>query len=236
MSEERQTVAFYEYDSKVYDSSRFQNQKGRKINFIQQSIVNELCGDVKSKRVLELAVGTGRFSETLFSRGANFVGVDSSISMLKITKKKCSANNTNGSPSLIQADAANLPFRKDVFDCVLCVNAVNHMPRYSDAIVESSRVLKSNGFFVFNFPSTASILLPLALIVNVRSKSIVRPVFSKWYTPKEVFSKLTKNGLSIEVIEGHIPVGVAQVILDKIFRKSFFRFFSGVLFLKSKKI
>ena len=80
MSEERQTVDFYEQDSKVYDRSRFQDRKGLKINNVQQAIVKELCSDIKSKKVLELAVGTGRFTKTMVRLGADLVGVDSSIS------------------------------------------------------------------------------------------------------------------------------------------------------------
>jgi ubiquinone/menaquinone biosynthesis C-methylase UbiE len=235
MSEERQTVDFYETDSKVYDSSRFQDRKGLQIDNIQQAIVNELCGDVKSKKVLELAVGTGRFTKTMVSRGADLVGVDSSISMLRITRQKSSTTVSAKTPSLIRADATKLPFRENVFDYVLCINAINHMPKYTDAITESSRVLKSSGSFVFNFPSTASILLPIALLVNVRAKSIVRPVFSKWYTPKQVYITLFRNRLNVEAAEGHIPIGFAQLAIDKLVRKSPLRLFSGVLFIKAKK-
>jgi ubiquinone/menaquinone biosynthesis C-methylase UbiE len=235
MSEERQTVDFYEQDSKVYDRSRFQDSKGVQVNRVQQAIVKELCSDIKSKKVLELAVGTGRFTKTMVSRGADLVGLDSSISMLRITRKKCSIAKVAKMPSLIRADATKLPFRADVFDYVLCINALNHMPNYTDAIQESSRVLKSSGSFVFNFPNTASILLPLALFVNARSKSVERPVFSKWYSPKQILLTLFRNRLRVETAEGHIPVGFAQPAIDKLVRKSPIRIFSGVLFIKAKK-
>ena len=235
MSEERQTVNFYEQDSKVYDKSRFQDRKGLQINNVQQDIVKELCSDIKSKKVLELAVGTGRFTKTMANGGADLVGVDSSVSMLKITRKKCSTAKVAKMPSLVRADATKLPFRTDVFDYVLCINALNHMPKYTDAIQESSRVLKSNGSFIFNFPNTASILLPLALFVNARSTSVERPVFSRWYSPKQILLTLFRNRLRVETAEGHIPVGFAQAVIDKLFRKSPIRFFSGVLFIKATK-
>ena len=104
MSKERQTVDFYEQDSKVYDRSRFHDGKGMQINSVQQAIVKELCGDVKSKKVLELAVGTGRFTKTMVSRGADLVGLDSSVSMLRITRKKCSTTKFAKMPSLIRAE------------------------------------------------------------------------------------------------------------------------------------
>jgi ubiquinone/menaquinone biosynthesis C-methylase UbiE len=235
MSEKRQTVDFYETDSTVYDRSRFQDKRGLQLDSVQQAIVNELCGDFKSKKVLELAVGTGRFTKAMVGRDADLVGVDSSISMLRITRKKCSTAAVARNPSLIRADATNLPFRENVFDYVVCINALNHMPKYTDSIAESSRVLKSNGYFVFNFPRVASLLLPIALLVNIRSKSIVRPVFSKWYTLKQVFNTLSQNRLNIETIKGHIPVGFAPFIIDKLVRKSRFRLLSGVLFIKAMK-
>jgi len=235
MDGERQTVDFYEQDSKVYDRSRFQDDKGVQINSIQQAIVKELSNDIKSKKVLEIAVGTGRFTKTMVSRGADLVGLDSSISMLRITRKKCAMAKLAKMPSLIRADATKLPFREDVFDYVLCINAINHMPKYTDAIQESSRVLKSSGSFVFNFPNTASFLWPLALFVNARSKSVERPVFSKWYSPKQILLTLSRNKLQVETAEGHIPVGLAQPVIDKIVRKSPIRLFSGVLFIKARK-
>jgi ubiquinone/menaquinone biosynthesis C-methylase UbiE len=235
MSIEQQTVDFYEEDSKLYDSSRFKDRKGLQIDVVQQSIVGDLCGDVKSKKVLELAVGTGRFTKTMLGKGADLVGVDTSISMLRITRKKIS-KSVSAKISLIRADATKLPFKENVFDYVLSINALNHIPNYSDAITASSRVLKSHGFFVFNFPSTASIFLPIALLVNAREKSVIRPVFSKWYNPKQVFNTLFKNRFNLETVEGHIPVGFAQLAIDKLFRRSFFRLFSGVLFIKAKKL
>ena len=180
-------------------------------------------------------MGTGRFSKTIVGRSANFIGIDSSISMLKITRKKCSNVSTN-SPVLIRADATKLPFKNNVFDYVVCINALNHMPKYYDAVGESSRVLKSRGVFVFNFPNLASVLLPLALIVNIRAKSVLRPVFSKWYDPKSFFGILSKNKLTVEAIAGHIPVSFAQHSIDQIVRKSPFKRISGVLFVKAKKI
>ena len=234
MIEEKQTVNFYELDSSIYDASRFQDKKGSEINNTQQAIVTEFCDNVRSKKVLELAVGTGRFSKTIVSRGGNLVGVDSSISMLKITRQKCLSVSPKP-PILIRADAAKLPFRDGVFDYVVCINALNHMPQYCDAIAESSRVVKLKGSFVFNFPCMTSILLPIALIVNIRAKSIVRPVYSKWYTPKKIFETLFMNGLAIQVTAGHLPIGFAQRSIDKIFRKSRFRLLSGVLFIKTIK-
>ena len=81
----------------------------------------------------------------------------------------------------------------------------------------------------------ASVLFPLAIIVNISAKSVVRPVFSKWYEPKNFFGILNKNKLTVEVTAGHIPIGFAQFAIDKIVRKSPLRFLSGVLFIKAKK-
>jgi hypothetical protein len=41
--------------------------------------------------------------------------------------------------------------------------------------------------------------------------------------------------LRVETAEGHIPVGFAQLAIDRLVRKSPFRLLSGVLFIKAKK-
>jgi len=232
-TEEVKTVGFYEVDSSIYDETRFVDNKGMKINRVQQAIVEDLCSNVKSKKVLELAVGTGRFTQAIVRRGADVVGVDSSISMLKNTLRKTSKF---GKPSLIRADAKHLPLREGVFDYVLCINALNHIPNYSNVVVEASRVLKVKGDFVFNFPNTVSILLPLALFVNLRSKSVERPVFSKWYTASSVFHLLSSRQLRLVKIQGHIPIGFAQAFIDQLVRTSRLKFLAGVLFVKAEKL
>lgn len=233
--EEHQILDFYEKTSKIYDRSRFQNRKGGQVNHIQQAIVKELCGDIQSKEVLELAVGTGRFTKTMADRKANLIGVDASISMLKITRQKISEAGFTKKASLIRADITKLPFRDKIFDYVVCINALNHIPRYIGAVEESARVLKLHGFFVANFPCMTSIFLPIALLVNARKNSLVRPVFAKWFTLEQIFLGLSEHGLEVQEIQGHVPVNFVHLMIDKLVRKSFLRYFSGVLFIKARK-
>jgi len=234
---EHQILDFYDKTSKTYDRSRFQSTEGgRQTNLIQQAIVKELCGNVQSKEVLELAVGTGRFTKTMVDRKANIIGVDASISMLKITRQKVSEAGFTKKASLIRADITKLPFRDKNFDYVICINALNHIPRYINAVEESARVLKSHGFLIANFPCMTSIFLPIALLVNATTKSLVRPVFSKWFTLKQILLGLSEHGLDVKEIQGHVPVNFVRFVkVEKLVRKSFLRYFSGVLFIKAKK-
>lgn len=235
--EEHKILAFYEADSKIYDASRFQSRAGRELDLIQQTIFNDLCGDIESKTILELATGTGRFTSTLAKKNATIMGVDVAISMLKITRKKLSNINSNKIRCLVRADITRLPFRDNSFDNVICINALNHIPRYLDAIKEASRVVKPKGFFIANFPCSSSFLFPIAFLVNATLKSVIRPVFSKWFALREILLLLFLNDLEVKEIQGHMPIDFIPFFkINNLIRKSFFRYLAGLLFVKAQKI
>jgi len=81
--------------------------------------------DLKGRRVLDLACGTGRWLARLLARGASAgVGVDVSASMLRVAATKSAITGR-----LVLADCLQLPLRPSVFDFVLCSFALNHIQK-----------------------------------------------------------------------------------------------------------
>jgi malonyl-CoA O-methyltransferase len=95
--------------------------------------------DLHSKRILDLACGTGRWLETLVTRGAKAgVGIDCSSAMLRVARMK-NAITTR----LARADCESLPFRTAVFDLAICSFALGHIRDLGAMARELARVTKT---------------------------------------------------------------------------------------------
>ncbi len=98
--------------------------------------LSPLLEDLKNKRVLDLACGTGRWLERLMTRGAaSGVGLDRSDAMLRVA---CNKSAING--RLAKAACENLPFRGGVFDLAICSFAVGHIRDLGLMLRELARV------------------------------------------------------------------------------------------------
>jgi ubiquinone/menaquinone biosynthesis C-methylase UbiE len=94
--------------------------------------------DLRNKRILDLACGTGRWLERLMNRGATSgVGIDCSIAMLRIAGKKSATKRR-----LARAVCQSLPFRTAVFDLAICSFALGHIRGLGSMVHELARVTK----------------------------------------------------------------------------------------------
>ncbi|GAB6182971.1 class I SAM-dependent methyltransferase [Thermodesulfovibrio hydrogeniphilus] len=87
-------------------------------------------------KALEVGVGTGRFA--ILSK--NIVGVDISFQPLKIAKKR--------EIPVIQANAEALPFKSEIFSCVMMIVTICFLKNPLKALKETYRVLKKDGKFI----------------------------------------------------------------------------------------
>ncbi len=113
-----------------------------------------LLGDLKGKKVLDLACGQGQFSQMLAGAGASVVGVDIGKELIEIAEKK----NTDKKFTLhyFVSPSDDLYMVKDkTIDVVVCVLALQNIEKLTETFKEVSRVLKDGGKFltVINHPS-----------------------------------------------------------------------------------
>lgn len=104
-----------------------------------ETLTNELSG---CRTVLDVGVGTGRFSQPLQDAGFEVVGVDVSKKMIKKAKEK-------GVKNLILSDARSLPFRDKVFGAAVCIHILHLISKWKTALFEICRV--SSGSLVSLF-------------------------------------------------------------------------------------
>lgn len=96
--------------------------------------------DLRNKRILDLACGTGRWLEKLIRQGATGVGVDCSVAMLRVAGQKDAITKR-----LARAACESLPFRAAVFDLAICSFALGHVRDSGSMVRELARVTKPGG-------------------------------------------------------------------------------------------
>lgn len=105
----------------------------------EERYLSPLLGDVRKKKVLDLACGTGRWLEILATRGpGSYAGIDSSAAMLEVARRKDLLRGW-----LVRGACESLPFASCLFDLAICSFALGHFEDIEEFAAEVSRVAKS---------------------------------------------------------------------------------------------
>lgn len=113
-------------------------------------VVLKLLGDMKNKKILDLACGNGYFSFKMAKKQAIVTGVDYSKKLIDIAKSKKS------NVKFFVGDSSNMKFlKKNSFDFVISNMAFHDIMKIEGTIKECARVLKKNGKLIFSIPHPA---------------------------------------------------------------------------------
>ena len=93
-------------------------------------------------RILDVGTGTGRISVPLLENGADLVGCDLSVKMMRQLLGKYP------SARIVQADASCLPFPAARFDAALTVHVLHLITPWREALREIRRVLLPGGVYL----------------------------------------------------------------------------------------
>lgn len=159
---------------------------------------------VKDPLMLDLGCGTGAVLSELQKLGTT-VGADYFDVALQFCKER------NLEP-LAQADAQRLPFRNEVFDCVVSLDTIEHLHDDRKSVREIARTLKPGGVFIMNVPAFSWLWGPhdVALMHYRR------------YTKKQVHNLLTQAGLEPVKLTYSVfllfPVVIFRRLIEKLHR------------------
>lgn len=103
-----------------------------------------VVGDVRGKRVLDLACGEGFFSRALREAGAEVTGVDIAPELIRIAKEKGPSDIL-----YLSAPAERIPLPDRSFDAAVCVLALQNIKDLSGAMAQMAHLLERGGSFVF---------------------------------------------------------------------------------------
>jgi len=100
-------------------------------------------GEIRGKKHLDVACGTGHLVAAASRRGAASEGIDFAETMIDV------ARNTYPDELFHVADAKQLPYDDSSFDAVTCAFGLSHMEDPLAAMREAFRILKAGGRFAF---------------------------------------------------------------------------------------
>lgn len=106
----------------------------------------ELVKATPETKFLEPGIGTGRIGFPIIKQGYSYTGIDISEAMMNQLRGKFSEMPEN--LTLIQGDAANLPFADNSFDVILTTHILHCLEDSLVGLTEIKRVLKPNGVYL----------------------------------------------------------------------------------------
>ena len=125
----------------------------------------------KSTILVDIGCGTGRGSLFLAETSVNIIGLDISLSILKIFKEKSSLKGLKN-VDLILCDAENPPLRTEIADIVTFFGALHHLPNKIKALHEASRLLRLGGKISCHEPNREASKIPYQLLPLIASPII----------------------------------------------------------------
>lgn len=94
------------------------------------------------ERVLDLACGQGYFSRLLHTAGGEVVGVDLSEKLIALAQEKIKIKESG--ITYVVAPAHDTKQKKESFDAVICVLALENIKNGDETVAEVARVLKND--------------------------------------------------------------------------------------------
>ena len=101
---------------------------------------------MEKPRALDIGCSGGRYLQALLNSGFDSHGLDTGLTPLRYAKAKIENGN------FYQGSIAALPFKKETFDLVICVELLHHLTDkvLKNALGQISGILKPGGLFVFD--------------------------------------------------------------------------------------
>ena len=103
---------------------------------------------LKKKLIIEIGCGSGRFLDCIAKLDSTIVGIDNSNS-IDVTAENLKFIEKD-KILLIQCDAMNMPFKKNIFDFAYSIGVLHHTPSPIKCIDEIYKILKEDGNFALS--------------------------------------------------------------------------------------
>ena len=161
----------------------------------ETSLFNRIVDDVEAdSTLLDVACGTGLVSFEVAKKAKNVYGIDIAPSMINEANKKIKERGIDNIEFSVD-DAYNLPFNSNMFDTVICNNALHNMKEPEKALSEVHRVLKHDGKFIAVIVGVGeSAMFKIMLTISTMVGQL--PVFHKLKLD-EFADLITKSGFDV---------------------------------------
>ncbi len=161
----------------------------------------------QNDRILEIVCGIGSIVSELSGQGYDITGTDISGEAIAYGLKKY------GDIKLQVQPAEDLQFEDQTFDVVLSFDLFEHIARIDRHISEVHRVLRMDGFYLFQTPNKYSNVI----FETLYHKSLIwRRAHPSLHTPGQLKRRLSKHGFEIQFVKMN-PVN--EFTLNKLRKK-----------------
>lgn len=182
------------------------------------------AGIMYDSRMLEIGIGTGRIAISTAQHVRRLFGVDLSLEMMGVLRKKLEGTALH--IEIAQANALELPFEENWFDVVYAVHVYHLVHNWQNALLDARRVLKPGGRFVVNFhkreQETPNVRLRRRLkeLAQAEGVDVSRPGAQ---TEEEILEEISKWGgnHSIVPISTTEDTEIPEKILEQLDRQIF---------------
>lgn len=159
---------------------------------LEEPLVHRILGDVRAKRVLDVACGTGRHAVRLSDEGAFVTAVDRNEAMLAVARPKSERVRW------LRGELDGLPFDDGSFDIVLCALVFEHVEHIEPAIAEAARVLAPGGKYVISVFHPAFLWKGVVPhFVSADDKQLEYEMPAHVHLPSEYVAALRNAGLEL---------------------------------------
>ena len=153
-----------------------------------------LLKEVKPKKILDIATGTGDFAIAALRLNPDaVVGLDLSEGMLNVGKEKMKKKGHADKISMVLGDSENLPFEDGEFDALTVGFGVRNFEDLEKGLSEMLRVVRKDGKLVIlefskpkKFPIKQSFSFYSKYIIPVLGKKISKDESAYAYLPESV--------------------------------------------------
>ena len=173
---------------------------GRITDALEERVILDLAGSVKSLRVLDVGCGDGMLLTALARKGALGTGVDASPTMLSAGRARAKAASLD--ITFVEGDARALPFPDATFDLATAVTVLCFVPDAEHAVREIARVLRPGGRLVIGELGRYSLWAAKRRISGWLGSATWRKAIFR--SAVELRGIVEAAGLSVEAVRGAV--------------------------------
>ncbi len=162
-------------------------------DYLDKKFIN-LIKNKKFNVFLELCCGSGEGIKLFVNNYGHAIGVDISIKMLN----KAYASKPTSNIQYLQGDAINLPIKDNTIDCLVMLGGIHHISDRNKLFKEVSRVLKSDGIFLWRDPVDDFIFWRLIRKIIYKFSPLLDEKTEEPLRFNSTKKQLSRNGLNLK--------------------------------------
>ena len=173
------------------------------INPLRTSYIQQFC-DIENKRIVDVGCGGGILSEAMAKQGADVVGIDLSQDLIEIAELHSLESRIKIDYQRTSAESL-ADSSSESFDCVTCMEMLEHVPQPASIVEACSRLVKPGGTVFF---STLNRKWKAWMLAIVGAEYLMRMIpkgthnYKTFIKPSELTRWARQSGLEIRAITG----------------------------------